>query len=194
MGQPLISSNERKSLDDLIKTVLLDLQSNRVHHPLNRFIGIFIKKFNISRTCDIGDIVHEAYSVALNMIEQGESRETWLPTLKTIALHKMQDKRKKLTNKTKVIARIYRSQNHYSEITVSAEYNEILDKIGELAPKDRIILILRAQRESWSFIAHELVSQGYEVENSGLVERVKKYGNRLISKVRNRISPGDLNY
>lgn len=193
MVQSLPPSDDRQRLDQLIETVLRDLNKDQVH-PLNRFIGMFIRKLNISGACDIGDIIDESYQVALDMIKRDESRENWFPTLKVIALRRMQDKRKKLTNKSKVISRIHRSYDHYSEINLHTEYNEILDRIGVISEKDRTILTLRAQGETWSFIAHELVSQGYETENSSLVERVKKYGNRLFTKLRNRISPGDLDY
>jgi hypothetical protein len=181
--------SDRQKLEDLLR----DLSQSKVH-PVNTYIRVWINRLRIPALYDVGDIIHESYPIALQMIERGEQRECWIGTFKKISFNVMRDKNKKHKSEENYIStqkRVPFDQHNTLSSNVPLQYGEILDKIGIQSPKDRIILILKSQNLPWTEIAQELVLRGYEQEDFGLVERTKKYGNRLTAKLRGRISPED---
>ena len=161
------------------------------YKPLRSYIGRTLHQFKLDGIYYINDVIVEADSITTRKIEEGEKITNLPGWLRKVAHNVIRNFSRKELRQKRIISKLKSRANalHYDEANYCEDFAERqIDKLlknfyGLTELEQRILTLRHLQGLSWKEVSSQLVADGLEMSNPGLVDRVRKQGHRAKEKL-----------
>ncbi|MGB3204072.1 MAG: hypothetical protein WBB28_03720 [Crinalium sp.] len=182
---------EREIVDDFINT-LFKSEEKKAYLVL-AFIRRTLNQFNLNHYYDEVDVILKARDIRLKKITSGVQVTNEQAFFRSICFNVIRGLSKKTKRQEKNINKlkdrsVFTDSKEYliPELTTDKNVEALFKALSELSKLEYKILILREVKElSWKDIGQILVKSNEEIDDTNLVSRVRKKGERALKKLRN---------